>query len=1031
LALCVTPSVVLAQTTAATISGDVHDETGAVLPGVSVTITNVDTGTTRTVVTDDEGRYRAPNLMVGSYTVAAELEGFKTTTRAGITLVIGQEAIVDFSLSLGQVSENVVVTGEAPIVDTRGAVLGGLVDQKAIVELPLNGRSFIELATLRSGAVLAQYGAQNESQGFGKKISISGSRFTSNLFLLDGTVMNDSFNSAGSAAGGVVTGVETVREFKVITNAYSAEYGQHTGGVVNAVTKSGTNALHGTVYEFLRNDNLDASNFFDVGESPEFKRNQFGGSAGGPILRDRTFFFVNYEGLRERLGLTQRWNVPSVDARNGLLRNPATGVITNVGVDPDVAPILQQIYPLPNSIDFGDGRAEFVRQVSQPTDEDFFSLRIDHTLGNNHSLFGRYTIDDAVQVAANSINVADNFVSRNQYLTLQYDRVSSTFLNSFNAGFTRTNTGKQGEMLPGFERVTFTDSEFGVGVVSVAGLGGTGSGNLDPRIFILNNFQVKNDVTYTRGAHALKFGAGVSRMQHNDTSPRQPAGQFSFQSIGDFLTNRPFDALISLAENFHRYERQTLVGAYFQDDWQLRQNLTLNLGVRWEYFGRPHETRGNNPIALEDRFFDRSVTPADVVIGDSVYQETPFINFAPRVGVAWDPFGDGRTSVRGGVGIFHEALIYWTYRLAILHTAPIFVEGRLQSAFTPVDFPDAYFTQRELFIGNPRYESIDPSPGSPYVAKASLEIQRSLTDTMAFKIGYSGSRGVNLGRSNEINGRAHQVLPDGSFFFAANEREYNPNFGRARHRTFDGRMDYHSLRLEFDKRFSGGLQFQSGYTFSKNTDDGTAITGSTDFENDNGPARHFLIKDHALSPLDVRQVFTFNFGYELPAMSGKAGAVLGGWRVNGLLRLSDGYPFSANTGFDRQRSIQGTQYPNLVPGADNDPIRPGNVDQYYDPTAFELQPVGTLGNLGRNTLTSPGIATVDASFAKTFGVSRVSDSFKVEFRAEFFNLLNRANLHLPDRSVFNSNGTYRVDAGRITRTSTAARQVQLGLKILF
>jgi hypothetical protein len=299
-------------------------------------------------------------------------------------------------------------------------------------------------------------------------------------------------------------------------------------------------------------------------------------------------------------------------------------------------------------------------------------------------------------------------------------------------------------------------------------------------------------------------------------------------------------------------------------------------------------------------------------------------------------------------------------------------------------------------------------------------------------VGYSGSRGVNLGRSNEINGRKHTVLPDGSFFFAANEREYNPNFGRARHRTFDGRMDYHSLRLEFEKRFSGGLQFQSGYTLSKNTDDGTAITGSTDFENDNGPSRHFLIRDHALSPLDVRQSFTFNFVYELPQVGGGAGRLLGGWRVNGLTRLSSGYPFSANTGFDRQRSIQGTQYPNLAPGASNNPIRPGNVEQYYDPTAFELQPAGTLGNLGRNTLISPGIATVDASLAKTFDVKRLSDDFKVEFRAEFFNLLNRVNLGLPQRNVFDSRTLQpRPDAGRITATSTAARQIQLGLKILF
>jgi hypothetical protein len=321
-----------------------------VVPGAAVTITNVDTGIARDAVTNASGRYQAQNLPVGSYQVEASFTGFKTVTRRGITLTVGQTARVDLALELGAVTEMVEVVGEAPLLETQDAVIGGLVDQEAILDLPLNGRSFLELATLRAGAVQSDYGGRSVSQGYGQKISISGSRYTSNVFLLDGTIMNDAYNSAGSAAGGAIGGVEAVREFKVITNAFSAEYGNHTGGVVTAVSRSGTNQLHGSVYEFFRNDNLDANRWEDNKfglEVPEFKRNQFGASLGGPVISNRTFFFGNYEGLRERRGSTGVLTVPDADARRGFLRNPATGELEDVGVAEEVAQYLDLVWPLP------------------------------------------------------------------------------------------------------------------------------------------------------------------------------------------------------------------------------------------------------------------------------------------------------------------------------------------------------------------------------------------------------------------------------------------------------------------------------------------------------------------------------------------------------------------------------------------------------------------------------------------------------------------------------------------------------------
>lgn len=1016
--LLVSGSGVFAQGTTATISGVVKDTTGAVLPAVTITVTNLDTGIKRAAVAGEEGRYHVPQLAVGNYEVQAELPGFQTGVRSGIKLTVGREAIVDFTLSVGEITERVTVTGEAPLVNVSDAVIGGLVDDRAVRELPLNGRSFIELATLQAGVVSANFGGVSDAQGFGKKISISGSRFTSNLFLLDGTVMNDSYNSAGSVADGVLAGVEAVREFAVISNAYSAEYGRHTGGVVNAVTKSGTNEFHGSIYEFLRNDNLDARNFFDR-QKPEFKRNQFGGAVGGPIVKDRSFFFGNYEGLRERLGLTQIFNVPNEAVRRGFL--------------PTLQPLIAKLYPLPNGRDFGDGRAEFIRSDNRRTDDDYVTARVDHKWSDSDSLSGRYTVDDASRLVPNSVNAEESQITRNQYVTLAHDRIfSPTLINRFNFGFSRTRTSVSDLPFPGFDRVTFTRFTGQAGNLSVSGLGAVGG--TDPKTFITNSLQFKDDVTYIKGEHSVKFGVNLERQQHNTFAASNAAGQFDFQSLGDFLANRTEQALFGTLENLDRYLRQNIVGFYAQDDLRLRPNLTLNLGLRYEFITVPTEKYGRVAQALEERFFLPGVTAKDIVIGDPAFKNPSLTNFAPRVGFAWDPTGSGKTSVRGGVGIFHEQLIFWTYKLLIDQAAPFALEGRLISRDGPIDFPNAFFTQFARISGAPRYEAFAFKPDQPYVFKYSLEVQREIVPDLAIKVGGSASRGVHLGRFFNINGRVAQVRPDGRLFFSATAPVYNPNFGRARHRVFDGTSDYYAFRLELNKRFSAGLQFQTSYTLAKATDDGTSITGSTDFRSDGGSPRHFSIKEHALSAIDVRQNLTFNFVYDLPGTgrSGAAGQLLGGWSINGITRVSSGNPFSIVNGFDRSRTIEGGNYPDLAPGRSNNPIRPGNPDQYYDPTAFALPEPGFLGNLGRNTAIAPGTVTFDFSLTKNMAVPIFGEQGRVQFRAEFFNLFNRANFGLPNRSVFDRTRLLpRPDAGRITRTITTSRQIQFGVRIAF
>ncbi|MBI4446317.1 MAG: carboxypeptidase regulatory-like domain-containing protein, partial [Acidobacteria bacterium] len=517
------------QGASATILGVAKDSTGGVLPGVTVTVRNTATGVERTVITDDGGRYQVPELGVGSYEIVAELTGFQTTVRRGITLTVGQQALIELILNVGEMTERVEVLGEAPQVDTTSSTIAGLVDESQVRSLPLNARSLIELAPLKTGVAFVEFGGDaSPLVGFAKKITIAGSRPNASLFQLDGASITDRQGAPGSAAG-LMMGVETIREFNVITNAYSSEYGSHTGGVFNAVTKSGTNEIHGSAFEFHRNDNLDARNFFDRNpkdpltrnDPPEFKRNQFGGSVGGPIVKNRTFFFGSFEGLREALGITDITNVPSLAARSGLVPNPATGQVRNVGVAPKVKPFLE-LYPEPNGVDFGDGRAEFIRGISRVTEEDFWTIRLDHNFSSSHSLFGRYTFDDGQRSVPDSFTTLGSNATRNQYLTLSHTTIiSPKVVNKFVVGFTRANVGQREEPLPGKSPLkSFTQFQKVGGQQVYGGLNAPGMSSLStrpsPSIFEVSNyFQYKDDLSYVRGSHSMKFGANVERRQDN------------------------------------------------------------------------------------------------------------------------------------------------------------------------------------------------------------------------------------------------------------------------------------------------------------------------------------------------------------------------------------------------------------------------------------------------------------------------------------------------------------------------------------
>jgi hypothetical protein len=1011
-----------AQTAAGTISGTVKDETGAVLPGATITITNTDTSQGRTLVADTSGRYTAPDLQPGPYQIAGALQGFSTAVRSGIRLTVGREAVVDLTLRLGQISDQITVVGESPTVDLKSASTGGLIATEQIEGLPLNGRSYVELASLTPGVQLTQTGGQGTSTGFGAKLSVNGARYTSNLFTLDGTNLNDQFSQAGSASGNVL-GVEAVREFQVLTNSFSAEYGHHTGGVINAATKSGTNLLHGSAFEFHRGDSLDAKNYFDT-VKPPFQRNQYGFSVGGPIVRSKTFFFTTYEALRERLGATNIFTVPSASVRSGAVA---------AGIKPWL-----DVYPMPNGAALGTTRGEFRRVDTRNTNEHYVMGRIDQQLGNGSQVFVRYTFDDGQVDDPSRLNTGARIKTRTQYMTAEHTAVrGSSFLNRFQFGFTRSRLDGVDYVLDGttpMPRTTFTDIDRGILVLGITGLAGLGGDTTNPKFHRFNNYQFRESVTWHHGAHNVKTGGDVQILQFNLTSDFTSMGQYTFSSLDNFLIGRvnQFNAVMP-GSDATRNLRQKAFGFYVQDDVQARKNLTLNLGVRYEPTTSVTDTRGLLAQLID--FASPTATLNDTTRLTTLFKNPSLKTIAPRVGLSWDVLGNGKMAVRGGAGIFYDDILISTpfVQNTAVRVPPYFNRGGLVGSNNfVVRFPDAYTTQSAALAGQAQLEGIQYDLKQPYMEKWNVNVQRELPGKTTVEIGYSGSHGVNLVRQIYTNGRVAQVMPDGRLFVAANTPLAQPNFSRMRYRVSDAASDYYGITTGVSRRFSGGLQAQLSYTYSKAMDEGASALGGNDFSSEAGGSRYLFSKDRGLSPFDLRHSFVANVNYTLPFATNATGwkaVAAKEWNIGALVRMRSGYPFSAISGVDTGLQVQGwaPEYPDLRPGASANPVL-GTVDHWFDPNAFVLPAPGYIGTLARNTIVGPVMKTVDLIAGKSIAIGGKRE---LQFRFECFNLLNRANFGLPQNQVFNANGTVREDAGRITSTSTAARQVQLGIKAIW
>ncbi len=1033
------------QATSGAISGIIYDPQGQVIPGAAIKITNLETGAVREIQSNGMGYFRAVGLSSGKYEVSVEAKGFGTEVRKNLTITVAEEVVANFNLNVSVKKEEVTVNVDTVYVETTGSTVSGLVDEKKIRDLPLNGRDLAQLVLLQPGVVNSRGSTQSANTGRGTRFSVGGARPSQNLFQIDGTTINDALNNTPGSAQGLLLGVETVKEFRVLTNTFSAEYGRVSGGVFVAVTKSGSNDLRGSIFNFLRNDNLDARNFFDRcaggalncdgGGKPEFRRNQFGATIGGPIIKNKTFFFGSYEGLREFKGISTVAIVPDDNARQGIL---PTGTVT---VDPRAVPLIN-LFPRANGgliLDAAGnptGTAQFIGITPRNSDGDFFTVRVDHTISDTDTIFARYLFDDSEQLLPRFFPQFPNqAVNRKQVATIEERKfIGSNIVNEARFGFNRSTPS---ELVPTpASNVSIIQGQF-LGEVNVADLTTVGTDRTNPKLFFVNNYQFNDNLFINLGRHNIKTGVQFERFQFNGRSESRTRGRLRFRSTADLVRFRVRDLEgSSFTSDFVRGFRQNLFGAYGQDDFKVTPRLTLNLGLRYEFVTSPTETNGK--IANL-----RNITDTQVTLGGDFFK-TPKGGFSPRIGFAYDVFGDGKTALRGGAGIYYEQPLFNSFRQAAYGTLPFINTARLSaSAVTALPVSPTLFTS-----GTPLTESLQFDLDSIYTIQYNLNIQREFAGTV-FAIAYVGSRGVNLLGQGDINTAIPTILPDGRQFFAPGSRRRNPNFDVVRAQIQGFNSFYNSMNLSASRRFNKGLQFQTSYTFGKSIDERSGISGRSEFAN--GQARaldpYNRRLDRARSDFDVRHSFVGNVTYDLPFGNYTKGIVkrlVGDWQVNSIVTLSSGVPFGVlvDGDPDQDATDENSARPDLVFGSSLYPTGGRTPDQWFNPMAFAAPQLGFRGTAGRNILVGPTFKSVDLSLSRMI---RIDEKRSVQFRAEAFNLLNRANFDLPANSdngsqVFTfvpgsgstpASFTRTASAGKIFSTIGDSRELQFVLKLMF
>src|SRR5712692_7628921 len=1065
----------------ASITGIVTDPSGAPISAAAVTAKNLETGAVRSTATDDAGRYLVLSLAVGQYEVRVTKAGFKEAVRSGIQLAIGQEARVDLNLQVGAVETQVIVASDVLLVATTTSDISGLVGARQIKDLPLNGRSYDLLLPLNPGIVnftsqkTGGTGISNSTTA--NNFAVSGNRPQQNLFLLNGVEYTGAAenNMQPGGTSGMLLGVDAVREFNVQRDSYSAEFGKHPGGQVIIVTQSGSNQWRGAMFEFLRNNALDAPNFFDQGSAPPFQRNQFGASAGGPLRANNTFLFANYEDFRQHLHQTSAAFVPDATSRAAAV--------------PSVQPLLNLWpSPPPGAPDF-NGIAQVFSSPLQTVREDFGSARVDHIFSPKDSLAAIYTADDGDDFTATPLDPfsADMVALREQVLSLEETHVfSSTLLNTARIGFSRAGYFFTGEPTPGTPAASVPGFLLGhpVGAVVVGGsaasnpqasLGLAGSNNGSNLRIARNLYTYEDRVTLTHGRNQLSIGAWLQQFQSNETIALSQFGQATFASLQTFLQGTVGTFLFDPAPTEMNW-RAWYGALYAEDVIRWSPKLTLSLGFREETSNGWNEPHGR----AANYTFSNGVISSQPHIGTALFtkNDAKFLP-QPRIGVAWSPFG-ARTVFRAGFGMYNDlqdALGYRTDQNAPFN--PTYSLASLPVSKLPID-PAAVPASAKLV---PR--GAQPDMQTPTLISWSLRVEHQLSANTALTVGYVGSHGyheivgvdaneplpvicpaspcpavfptydpskpISAANSPTVgfpvgSPLAGAPVPAGTYYIPAGTPKANPALANTWTWFSRGDSSYHALQLDLRRRFSHGLSLRGVYTYSKIIDDGDSVNQTTAGNAPGLVSNPFNLRaDKGLATFDVKSAAVINALYALPfgqgqplakALQGWRGKLVSDWSLASILTIQSGFPFTPQLSYNPSNNgdTRNPVRPFLNPDFTG-PVVLGKPAQWFNPNAFIAPPSagGFYGNLGRDRFIGPGLATWDFSVLKE---TAIRERVNLQFRAEIFNLLNRANFNTPSLIVFTPPTAANLPglsgtAGAITSTSTSSRQIQFGLKLLW
>jgi outer membrane receptor protein involved in Fe transport len=971
---------VVAQVDRATLAGTVTDATGAVIPGAKVEVVSQETGLRRDGLSGANGAYGFAQLPIGSYTVTASLTGFKTVAMRDVRLGVGDNRVLNLQLEIGSLETSVTVESVAAPIDKSSAVIGTVIESQQIREIPLNGRHWASLMALAPGAI-------NTGEGNQQSIRFVGRARDDNNWTLDGLDATGVKDPRQEVALRLIISTDSIAEFRVNSTLYSAESGSGAGGQVNIVTKSGSNAFHGSAFEFLRNDVLDARNPFDTSKQP-FRLNQFGGSFGGPIAKNRTFFFANYEGMRQLVYQTFRNDVPSAAFRAR-------------AANADIRRIVNA-YPVGTETTSNADIDRVVGNVGLSLREDSFTARVDHSFNDRNSAFVRYNFDDGINIAPRTVIAGDHqdALFRPTNLVMQYQRVfSPSVVNETKLGMNRS-------ALHRYSFAPFTES------FAVSGFTTLNNSNL--AIEVGTSYSLIDSLAITRGRHNLRVGGEIRRAHVNVADPVFDSITITYASRPDLLANR-IDRIDAGTGNAVLGTRKWYYYAYAQDDIKVKSNLTLNLGLRYEYYSINREVADRYKVF--DMFECRGFCPHG-----SPWYFPDRNNFDPRVGFAWSPTSlKGRTVIRGGGGIYHGPGQIDDVNTALDNNSVGYSLTLLEAP--GLSYPVTPFLTLAKSVGvTPR--SLQRDRRDLYNASWGLSVQQELPRRFVMQVGYNGSSGVKLFARSDIN-----VLDP------VTRTRPLATFGRIDEKRQDGKSNFNALQVSLYRRVGRGLNWGTEYMWSHAIHDGN-IGGGEGAQAQNVSCRAC---DRGNSPQDIRHTFTSNWIYQLPfgpghrfLASGPASRVLGGWETSGIWVMRTGRPLTvtiARSSGDLPDGNSRSPRPNLVPGVSIYPAGGPTFDQWFNPAAFAIPASRTWGNAGRAIATGPGLAQVDFSLQKR---NKLTESTALVIRADMFNLFNRTQAGNPG-STFTSPASFGLVTGglnRILGTGTS-RQIQMALRLVF